>query len=431
MNENYNPGPSFKCLWGLPGQLVKSIAPHTEADSMALLSQLLVSFGSIAGRSSFFKAEADRHGCNLFVLNVGNSAKGRKGTSWGQVSNIMKQVDPEWGATRISGGIGSGEALTYMLKDEGSINFGPANSDKRLLILESEFGGFLKVVNREGNTTSPVFRNAWDGTVLRNNTKGNLLSASDHHVSMIGHITMTELNQLLRQTEVMNGLANRFLFFFVKRSGVKPFGGTPPVEDVRLMVEEVKESVSFSREQGEIKRSSQADDLWRDVYPTLSEGLPGIVGSLSSRSEAQVMRLAMILALFNRQKEISIEALECALAIHDYCLESLRFIFGAKLGIPLADRLYDFICESDDGVTRTDVRNFFQKNYPRESINEAIRALSDAKLIEVVQGAATGGRPPEVLRQIKNNKVEPIRLSNDRNDQSPLLSYMSSPEVST
>lgn len=391
---------------------------------MALKSQLLSSFGNVIGRGPYFKAEADRHGCNLFVLNVGNSSKGRKGTSWGQIANLMSNVDSTWLGKKISAGIGSGEALVYMLRDSlDEVQL--LDEDKRLMILETEFGSLLKVVNREGNLTSPVFRNVWDGTTLRNITKGLSLEATNHHVSMIGHITMTELSQLLRQTEVMNGLANRFLFFFVKRSGVKPFGGTPPDDDIRMMADEVKASVEFARHVSQMKRSRQADELWIEVYPNLSEGLPGIIGSLSSRSEAQVMRLAMILALFNRQDQITREALEAALAIHDYCLDSLKYVFGNKLGVRQADLLFDFICGSENGVTRTSVRDFFNKNCPKESIDDAVRMLVDAKLIEVYIQPSGGGRPAEVLRQVKGDKMQPLNRADDENDKSPLMSYKS------
>jgi hypothetical protein len=34
--------------------------------------------------------------------------------------------------------------------------------DKRLLIVEAELAGVLKVMSREGNTVSSVIRQAWD-----------------------------------------------------------------------------------------------------------------------------------------------------------------------------------------------------------------------------------------------------------------------------
>lgn len=46
---------------GLPGAIVAKIAPHTEADPAAILTQLLVCCGALIGRDAFFQVEATRH----------------------------------------------------------------------------------------------------------------------------------------------------------------------------------------------------------------------------------------------------------------------------------------------------------------------------------------------------------------------------------
>ena len=61
----------------LLGEIVKRIAPHTEADPVAILTQLLVACGAAVGRGAFFQVEATRHHPNEFMLLVGTSAKAR------------------------------------------------------------------------------------------------------------------------------------------------------------------------------------------------------------------------------------------------------------------------------------------------------------------------------------------------------------------
>src|SRR5262249_9708 len=56
---------------GLAGELVRILDPHTEADQAAILVQFLVAFGNAVGRGPHFRAEADRHGTNLFAVFVG------------------------------------------------------------------------------------------------------------------------------------------------------------------------------------------------------------------------------------------------------------------------------------------------------------------------------------------------------------------------
>src|SRR5262249_10023627 len=49
-----------EAYYGLAGDIVRTIAPHTEAAEEALLVQLLVAYGSVIGRNAHFVAEADR-----------------------------------------------------------------------------------------------------------------------------------------------------------------------------------------------------------------------------------------------------------------------------------------------------------------------------------------------------------------------------------
>src|SRR5437899_12856562 len=59
------PGPA--AFHGLAGEIVEALSPTTEADPVAILAQLLVAFGSVAGRGPHFVVERDRHGVNLFA----------------------------------------------------------------------------------------------------------------------------------------------------------------------------------------------------------------------------------------------------------------------------------------------------------------------------------------------------------------------------
>lgn len=215
-------------LHGLAGDIVKTIEPHTESDQVAILVQLLVAFGNCLGRSPYFMAEADRHGMNLNAALVGETSKGRKGTSWGHSRRLFQSVDAEWTENRILNGLSSGEGLIWAVrdeitKDEAIREKGRATGeyqrvvidlgvkDKRLLVLESEFASTLRVMSREGNTLSAIIRQAWDSGNLRTMTKNSPAQATGAHVSIIAHITRDELCRLIDTTEASNGFCNRFL----------------------------------------------------------------------------------------------------------------------------------------------------------------------------------------------------------------------------
>ncbi len=103
--------------------------------------------------------------------------------------------------------------------------------DKRMLLVESEFGSVLRVMQRNGSTVSAMIRNAWDTGTLRNlanknrDKNGKALRATNCHISLIGHITRSELSTLLDENDSSNGFANRFLWVHSSRTKLLPDGG--------------------------------------------------------------------------------------------------------------------------------------------------------------------------------------------------------------
>ena len=101
---------------GLVGEFARIVEPQTEADPAALVAQLIVGFGSVVGRTAYVPIEADRHFANEFMCLVGESARARKGTSFGRVKHLFKSVDEGFTA-RIANGLSSGEGLIHAVRD--------------------------------------------------------------------------------------------------------------------------------------------------------------------------------------------------------------------------------------------------------------------------------------------------------------------------
>ena len=104
-------------LIGLAGDVVRLIGPTTESDPAAILFQFLAMFGNLIGRTGHWVIEDTPHYCNLFVAIVGDTAKGRKGTSLDRVRNLFKGVDDDW-TKRIQSGLSSGEGLIWFVRDQ-------------------------------------------------------------------------------------------------------------------------------------------------------------------------------------------------------------------------------------------------------------------------------------------------------------------------
>ena len=352
---------------GLAGDIVRAIAPHTEADAASLLLQFLASFGNALGRGPHGVAESDRHGTNIDIVLVGETSKGRKGSSWGRVKDLLLQADRQWAEHCIqNGGLSSGEGLIWAVRDsiekmvkpkEGgayiAVIVDAGVADKRLLIIESEFASTLKVMSREGNTLSPIMRQAWDAGTLSILTKNSPARATDAHISTIGHVTKDELIRYLTDTEAGNGFANRFLWVCSRRARVLPEGGGPV--EYGNIVPRLHEALERGRHMEVLQRDEEARQAWAEVYQALSEGKPGLFGAVVARGEAQVLRLSVIYAVLDGEHVVRLPHLMAALAVWDYCEASARYIFGDATGDSVADRIMEGLRQSPTGLSRTGV----------------------------------------------------------------------------
>lgn len=392
---------------GLAGDIVRAIEPHTEADPAALLIQVLTAFGNSVGRHARFMADGAAHFPNLFAVLIGATSKGRKGTSWAHILRLFENNDRTWATTRIGAGLSSGEGLIWAVRDPifkkqpvkskggyEDVMVDEGVEDKRLLVQESEYATVLKVLARDGNTLSPIIRNAWDRGDLQSMTKNSPARATGAHISIVGHITRDELRRYLSTTETGNGFGNRFLWFCVRRSKILPDGGQIDSVDFATILRELTEAKAFASVDRELKRDDEARRIWHSVYEPLSEGKPGLVGALTARAEAQVMRLAMIYALLDRSECIRAEHLMAALAIWTYAEQSVGHVFGNCLGDPVADAIFAALRDRPDGMTRTEIRDLLYRHHKSDRITLALSLLQETGLARF-ERTSTGGRPVE------------------------------------
>lgn len=403
------PVPPEKCFYGLAGEYVRIIEPHTEADSMALLIQFLTYFGNIIGRSAFYQVEADKHYTNLFCVLVGDTASGRKGTSFGRVKEIFKDADQTHERDCIVSGLASGEGLLYHIRDAvfeektdkrtkavETVCTDAGVSDKRLLVIEGEFAQVLRVQGREGNTLSSFLRNLWDNGTARNLTKNSPLRTTDAQVSIIGHITSTELLTCLNEVESANGYANRFLWIAVRRSKFLPFGaGENNFHEIEAFKRKLIQKIESARNVGRMIFTAEARNLYAVIYEKLETSRFGFLAKITHRASAYVCRLSCIFALLDGKDEIDREHLEAALAVWQYAEDSARYIFGERIGDKNADALLNALRESENGLTLTEIANeVFQKNLSAAKIQNAVQMLLETNLIYVKKETSEGAKRP-------------------------------------
>jgi hypothetical protein len=376
---------------GLPGAIVAKIAPHTEADPAAILAQLVVCCGALIGRDAFFQVEATRHHPNEFVVLVGDSAKARKGSSFDHVARLLAHADPAF-TSRLTTGLSSGEGLIWAVRDPHGPD--PGAADKRLLVIEPEFATVLKSTGRELSTLSPTLRSAWDGRPLALLTRTAPARATEAHISIIGHITQTELHRHTTTVEIANGFLNRFIFAAVRRVRLLPEGGDPDPLKGTGLARYLTSVLRHAHTAGRVTLTPDARELWWHTYPQLTQPADGLLGQLTARAEAHVIRLALLYALLDGQKTIQPEHLHPALALWNYAERSAAWALGQATGDPLAEQIHAALTRSPDGLTRTQIRDLCQRNLPADRVEQALHALAAAGRAQR-QRTLTGGRPAE------------------------------------
>jgi hypothetical protein len=379
--------------------------------------------------------EATTHHSNLFSCLVGDTSKARKGTSYDHVENLLKSLDPTWKHDdQVISGCGSGEGIIYAVRDP-TITSQPVKekgrvvdyqevitdhgvTDKRLLILEPEFVSVLKIGEREGNTLSPILRNAWDGKTLQNTVKTSPMKATNPHISVIGHITLEELQRSLTTTDMANGFANRFLWLCVKRSKYLPHGGKAHTLDWADFYKHLKKALTDAQHTREMHRSDLANIAWEAVYTPLSQGSVGLVGAITARAEAQVLRLSCLYALLDGQDTITEQHLYAALAVWQYAEESARYIFGQMVGDARAERLLTALdMAADEGLTRKQIYNdVFQNNLKAGELDILLQTLESQQHIRRELYTPPLGRPGHkyflLPKSLRTNVLSPPSLLN-------------------
>jgi hypothetical protein len=387
---------------GVFGQVVETVDPHTEGDPVAVLASALVSFGNAVGRGPYVQIGATKHRTNLFFGHVGETSKGRKGSARNPVKDIMHSADRRWTEDRILSGLSSGEGLISEVRDPVQVpnkdgkmqTVDQGVKDKRLLVMEGELSQALKVMKREGNTLSPVMRNAWDGENLRTMVKHSPHRATNPHISVSGDITLAELGRHLTETEMANGLANRFIWLLVRRSKSLPFGGEWHTANLAPLSRTIIGALEFADQNLRMTWGEDARSLWCEAYELLTEDRPGMFGAVTARAEAQTLRLAMLYALADCSREIRRGHVESALAVWEYAEKSALYIFGDATGDPDADKVLSTLKGVEDGMTRTEVSDLFGRNKSRQELDRIREALLKADKIRISLTNEGGSKKP-------------------------------------
>jgi len=400
-------------LHGLAGAVVRLFNPHTEADPVSVLVSFLSEFGAMLNRGPHLILDGSHHPLLFWPVLVGQSSKSRKGTADKRTKAVMSLADSAWTRGESKGTLSSGEGLTFAVRDPiykqepvkknghltsetVTICTDPGVEDKRLFLVQPEFGAVLRVMARLGNSLSGVLRDAWDGLTLSPMTKANRIKATDPHISIVSHVTKDELLRNLTDTETVNGFGNRFCWFAVRRSKELPFPSAPSDADLSALAAQIGQVLRLARGFGTLSLSESFRDAWRQIYSHLSADAPGMVGALLGRAEAHVMRLSGLYAALDGQGVIDRVHLKASLAVWQHAERSTRLIFADSLGDPDADFILRAIQVSGE-LSDSELSNHFGRHRSAAKLERAKAIVLETARAHC-ETVETGGRPRTVWR---------------------------------
>lgn len=381
---------------GITGQIVSAVAPHTEADPAALLVSVLAAAGAVAGDGAHVLVGGSRHPMRIWPLVIGRTASGRKGESWAQTENTVISFDPSFAAKNIASGLSTGEGIIAAQRDSDDDDAAPR--DKRLLVVESEFGRTLGVTRREGNTLSQVLRGLWESGRAAVMTRADPLTCSGAHLVVVAHVTPHELREKLAGSSgIAGGLMNRFLPVVAHRPQL--LSGEPEQPDTRAMAAQLGRAVEQARMAGQVRyrRTAAAEKLWDEAYRAIADDEEdGPLGEILARGPSYALRLALTYAVLDTAAAIGEEHLTAGLAVWQYAAASARHVFGDLGARTDLERLARYLADSPTGRTRSEIIGLFSRNRSADEITALVGELvrrGDAQTETERSGKA--GRPTE------------------------------------
>ena len=379
---------------GFISEFIHAATEHSEADPAAVLGSFITRLSVEVGRNPFIQIGDGRQHVNLLAAIAGPTGAGRKGTSYKPVERLFQLAADDYIPARVTPGpLSSGEGLIDAVKDQVSIwvvdkksRSGqwvvshPGVTDKRLMVVTEEFSSALQSMAREGCTLSSIIRQIFDSGHLEPLTKSVKIKATGAHIGIIGHITFVELNGLLQDCQVHNGLINRFLWFCARRQKVLPFPLAIPDSQLHDFQAEIKAIARFAGKTGELRLSDSGSEAWAEFYPGLSESRGGFMGAILERAPALVLRLAMLFCLVDRKTQIAEEHLKTAIMLWRYCESSAHYIFGDReVRNPLAKKILRLI--TGRSLALTDIHRELGRNIESKAVRATLKALEEGKKI--------------------------------------------------
>lgn len=286
----------------------------------------LTFFGAALGRLAHVMWRGHKY-ANLNCILVGTSGCG-KGESLGIIEELYSfpEAHQELLAPTRHTSLTSGKRTVQTLQ---AILSSVGNGENRFLSIDEECSSLINSTGQGNNTLSQVLIKFIDGNTVTESCNGRTITIPPIHFGSIGHITPMMLHTTLRQLAFFSGFANRFLFMEVPASEFSGDDGSYSEEGMSYVREKLIESLEAGGTRTLVALEDGAKEVLFDLGQTLHHDPSSEkIHVLQQRMPDIILKLALTLALVNREATITRQTMEEARAIIDYSRATLDKLFG-------------------------------------------------------------------------------------------------------
>lgn len=269
------------------------------------------------------------------------------------------------------------------------------NGETRFLSIDEECSAQINSADMRNNTLAQVLIKFIDGNAVTEPCNGRTITIPPLHFGSIGHITPMVLRATLRHMAFFNGLGNRFLYMGIPTPEFSEDDGSYSPESMRALQQKLIESLN----EGGARQRVEMDDEAREVFLHLAHSLSGDtsterIRALQQRLPDMCLKLALTLALVNREATITRQTMEEARAIIDYSRQTIDKLFGATEEETPVQAVLKYLTEQGR-TQRTPLMQALTRDHDRKAIERALNMLVNEKRILQGTEVVERGRRPE------------------------------------
>jgi DNA replicative helicase MCM subunit Mcm2 (Cdc46/Mcm family) len=160
---------------------------------------------------------------------------------------------------------------------------------------------------------------------------------------------------------------------------------------VKALAERLADAVRKSSSDSEITLSTAARTYWAVKYHEVSNDENGVLGSVTARAEAHVMRLSLLFCLLDCCAEIERKHIEAACVLVEFCKKSVQYIFSTPAECEAgtdADKLLNALAIKP--LTQTEISKLFSGHKSRTELMTLLTELQTMN--KITQTKETGSK---------------------------------------